>query len=124
MHDFESKARQKTPLAGPLFIVLAGAASRLPLVRQLLDQTFDAPHVIGDPLREPNSKPKSKVAFGLARYLSYLTKNRWRVEKLSRAGHYTHGPIVWSGGGGDFVEWVPTCLRLTDPEFRRSKESP
>ncbi len=99
-----------------MFIVLAGAACRLPLVRKLIETRFDRKHVIGDPLREPDSKPKSKVAFGMARYLEYVNTPA-RVERLSRAGRYTHGPIIWKGGIGETVVWVPTCSELRSDQW-------
>jgi hypothetical protein len=113
LRGFVEDARLRSAGAFPLFIVLAGAACRLPLVGELLADEIKDVHVIDNPLGRPDARPKSKVAFGLGRYLDYLANAPYRMEKLSRAGHYTHGPIVWKGGGGDFVVWIPTCVLLT-----------
>lgn len=109
---------------GPLFIVLAGSACRLPLVRQLIRTEFDEARVIGDPVTEPDSKPKSKVAYGLARYLESREYAGGAVEELSRAGRYTHGPIQWTGGGGNVKDWVPTCSHLADGKWHLLKDVP
>ena len=114
LHGFVAKARKEGAKDDPLFVVLAGNGGRLPLVQQLLEKKFDDAVVIGNPLKELNSNPKSKVTYGLARFLSYLKHAPARVEELSRAGAYTHGPIVWRGGIGETFEWVPTCFPLSE----------
>jgi hypothetical protein len=109
LKEFSAKARQDPQNAGPFFVVLAGAACRLPLVRDLIREELGDAVVIGDPRSEERARPKSKVASGLALYLDFPPG---RVERLSRAGHYTHGAIIWKAGGGVFVTWVPSCFPL------------
>lgn len=65
--------------------------------------------ICGDPLEDRAARPKSKVGLGLARFLGYAPET---VRLLSRAGRYTHGPIVWKNGPGEYVDWVPTCYPL------------
>lgn len=101
----------------PLFIVLAGAACRLPLVRERIGEAFKEAHILGDPTREPGAQPKCKVAFGLAQFLDRLANVPRTVAGLSRAGHYTHGPIVLRTGQYRVVEWVPTCRPLKSEEW-------
>jgi hypothetical protein len=125
LHDFVSQARM-SQANERLFIVLAGAACRLPLVRQLLEKTDDFPEfkgagLVGDPLREPNTKPKSKVAFGLAQYLEIRVLAPGMVRGLCSAGNYTHGRILWRRGPREFKEWVPSCFPLRDGRWHELK---
>jgi hypothetical protein len=127
-----SKEENAVPEA-PDVIVLAGASCRLPLARQMLAAAFPdvaarpapKPAPAGAPERaqkaarthyyEDAEHAKSKVAFGLVRYLYLLDRGRGR--ELKRACDYTHADLVWCEDLWTNRLWVPSCSELDGKEW-------
>ncbi len=104
----------------PNYIVLAGGASRLPLVPQLFKKYFGgdggtAPAMISD-----HAFSKQRVAHGLASYL-FMCPPRQHEDGLSRSVEVVHHPLglldlSWKGGlVREFRTIVPTGARIDDP---------
>lgn len=95
----------------PHIIVLAGAACRVPLAIELLDAAFPAPatRMIRD-----LEHAKSKVAFGLVRYLDMLQNFPDQVAGVGLARDFTHADIVWCRNDLDPSPrtWIPSCSPL------------
>jgi hypothetical protein len=94
------------------FVVLAGAACRLPLVEALMAEKLPETQVVFDP-----HHAKSKVAFGLVRYLELEDAQPDRVEGLCLSANCTRQAIgVLAVGTHVFEAIVPACSRVDDPK--------
>ena len=93
---------------GPDFVVMAGAGCHLPLARELLAKAFGKAELLFD---LPHAK--SKVAFGLIRYLDLRLFNEEAVRDVRPASDFSHADLSWRGGRiGKPILWVPSCSPL------------
>ena len=106
IRKFARRIDRENPPA-PDFIVMAGAASRLPLTRALLIAEFPDAELIVD-----SDRAKSKVAFGLIRSLDMNDRFPDQAADLSVASDYTHAEIVWLSPHNERIVWVPSCSPL------------
>jgi hypothetical protein len=105
------------PDSSPRFLVLAGAACRVPLARELLRAEFPDAVIVPEEEVIPDSyRPKSKVADGLARFLraSRGGASDARVRGLKPAHLFTHADLLWINPiqSSYPVVWVPSCVEL------------
>ncbi|CAN5657422.1 hypothetical protein BH23PLA1_BH23PLA1_13910 [soil metagenome] len=98
--------RSGSAAPAPHFIVLAGASCRVPLARRLLKDAFPSAQLIED-----ISNAKSKVAFGLVRYLDHLRFSD-RARGIGLARDFSHAEIVWSAAIDHHRTWIPSCTPL------------
>ncbi|MFO0954668.1 MAG: hypothetical protein U0835_26590 [Isosphaeraceae bacterium] len=112
LQEFAARAGAGEGPPGPHFIVLAGAGCRLPLATRLLRQAFPEAAVVYDV-----RNAKSKVAFGLFRYLDQRERFHDRVAGLAMACDYTHADIIWLESFDRARTWVPSCTALKDPAW-------
>ncbi len=98
---------------GPDVIILAGAGCRVPLAPLLLEKTFPMSLLVQD-----EAHAKSKVAYGLLRYLDLQSQAEDRVADLGMARDYSHSEIVWCESLFDRPHpWIPSCSPLNGPEW-------
>ena len=119
-------ADRSGPEASPRFLVLAGAACRVPLSRQLLRAEFpDALIVPEEEVIPVSYRPKSKVADGLARFLRASRGGTAdaRVRGLRPAHLFTHADLLWINPiqRGFPVVWVPSCTELQKGDWHLLK---
>ncbi len=119
-------ADRSGPEASPRFLVLAGAACRVPLSRQLLRAEFpDALIVPEEEVIPVSYRPKSKVADGLARFLRASRGGAAdaRVRGLRPAHLFTHADLLWINPiqRGFPVVWVPSCTELQKGDWQLLK---
>jgi hypothetical protein len=108
----------------PKFLVLAGAACRVPLARELLEKEFPHAEIIPEAKSIPDTyRPKSKVADGLARFLKASRGGAAdpRVRGLKAADQFTHADLLWINPvQSSFpVVWVRSCAELSTKDWHR-----
>jgi hypothetical protein len=108
--------------ASPKFLVLAGAACRVPLARKLLRDEFPDAVIVPEEESIPESyRPKSKVADGLARFLKANRggKTSSSFPDMRPAHLFTHADLLWINPSlPSFpVVWVPSCVELHDGQW-------
>jgi Hsp70 protein len=104
----------------PKYIVLAGGASRLPLVEQLIGESFGQQQNGGPVVIFDNNLSKQRVSHGLASYL-FLFQAQQHLDGLSRSVDILHHPIGlmeigwWEGQlASKFQTIVPAGSLLDD----------
>lgn len=104
------------------FLVLAGAACRVPLARDLLRSAFPDALIVpeGEDVTDAY-RPKSKVADGLARFLKASGGGTTdpRTKGLKSANLFTHADLLWINPlMRKFpVPWVPSCTDLQEKDW-------
>jgi hypothetical protein len=97
-------------------VVMAGASSRLPLVEKMIRDRLRNVLVSFD-----RERPKSKVAAGLARYLTLRDDRPQQVEGICCPTDYTHAPIGrWLLGS--FEQIIPAWSSIHDTRWHAPKE--
>jgi molecular chaperone DnaK (HSP70) len=109
-------ANRAGPDSSPKFLVLAGAACRVPLARELLRAEFPEAVIVPEGEVIPDGyRPKSKVADGLARFLEASrggTSDHFLLLKAAQL--FTHADLLWINPiqRAYQVVWVPSCVEL------------
>lgn len=94
-------------------VVLAGASARLPLVESLIRARLPGALVEFD-----RQRPKSKVASGLARFLTLRQIQRQRVERIACPVDFLQQAIgIVEPASQTFVEIVPAWSPISDPNL-------
>jgi hypothetical protein len=114
-HDrLESKLKQLARISQhiqvPLdFVVVGGAASRLPLMQKLLKELFGADAVIWEP-----DRMKSRVAMGLA-WAWQTLKNKAGSQPVCSGDYTTSALAIVDSEGQQSLPWLPICYRIHPP---------
>ncbi len=102
-----------------LFVLFAGAGSRVPLIADLVRDIMKEQQVnVIFPKEDDPPRPKEKVAVGLARYYDLMLSAPARFKGIDRSSRYTNADLVWDFSGQRMTPLVlvPTCSPLKNSQ--------